>query len=107
MGIGGIGSSNSYLYENLNRNNSRNRGTAFFDQAEITTAPNSRGVSEQSSRFSANDAYNRMTMNGKFRSEIGESYLQNLDYSNTYLLRQVQGEVQKVENERYSIDISD
>ena len=107
MGIGGIGSSNSYLYENLNRNNSRNRGTAFFDQAEITTAPNSRGVLEQSSRFSANDAYNRMTMNGKFRSEIGESYLQNLDYSNTYLLRQVQGEVQKVENERYSIDISD
>ncbi|MBD5453790.1 MAG: hypothetical protein HDR30_05665 [Lachnospiraceae bacterium] len=60
MSIGGVGSSNSYLYENLNRSNSQKKGTALFDPAGITAAPNSRGVSEQSCRFSANDAYNSM-----------------------------------------------
>ncbi|MBD5490589.1 MAG: hypothetical protein HDR16_00250 [Lachnospiraceae bacterium] len=64
MGIGGVGSSNSYLYENVNRSNRRKIGTALFDSAGITVAPNSPGVSEQSSRFSANDAYNSMKVKG-------------------------------------------
>ena len=107
MGIGGVGSSISYLYENMNRSNSRNKRTAPFDLTGNTSSSNSRGVSEQSSRFSANDAYNSMAMSGKFRSEIGERYLQNLDYRDAYLLRQAKGEVQRVENERYSINVSD
>lgn len=106
MSISGVGSANSYIYENVNKSNNRNRRTALFERAGITTASNSRGVSEQSSRFSANDAYNSMTMKGKFRSEIGEHYLQNLKCRNTNLLEQAKGEVQKVETERYSIDVS-
>lgn len=107
MGIGGVGSSSSYLYENVNKRNNRKKGTALFDPAGITTASDSCGVSGQSSRFSANDAYNSMAMNGKFRSEIGERYIQRLDFRNTNLLAQVNSEVQRVENERYSIDVSD
>lgn len=106
MSISGVGSSNSYIYENVNRSNNRNKGTALFDPAGITTASNSRGVSGQSSRFSANDAYNSMTLNGRFQSEIGERYLQSLDDRNVNLLAQSKGEVQKVENERYLIDVS-
>ena len=107
MSISGVGSANSYIYKNVNTSNNRNKGTALFGRTEITTASNSCGVSEQSSRFSANDAYNSMTMNGKFRSRIGECYLQGLKFRNVNLLVQSKGEVQKVDNEKYSIDVSD
>ena len=107
MSISGVGSANSYFYKNVYRNNNRNNGTALFNQAENLFDSNSRGVSEQSSNFSANDAYNRMTMNGMVRSEIGERYIQSLNRRNTNLLMQAKGEVQKVDNERYSIDVSD
>ena len=107
MSISGVGSANSYFYKNVYRNNNRNNGTALFNQAENLFDSNSRGVSEQSSNFSANDAYNRMTMNGMVRSEIGERYIQSLNRRNTTLLMQAKGEVQKVDNERYSIDVSD
>lgn len=107
MSISGVGSANSYIYKNVNRRNNRNKGTVLFDRAGMTTASNSRRMSEQSSRFSANDAYNSMTTNGKFRSEIGELYLQNRDKESTNLLVQAKGEVQKVDNERYQIDVSD
>ena len=107
MSISGVGNANSYIYENVNRSNYWNKGTALFDRAGITTASNSREVSEQSRRFSANDVYNRMTMNGKFRSEIGEHYIQRLNFRNANLLTQAKGEVHKVDNERYSINVSD
>lgn len=107
MGINGVGSANSYLYENVSRSNNRNKGAAFFDRGGITTVSNSRGVAEQSSRFSANDAYNSMTMNGMFKSEIGEHYLQSLNDRNANLSAQSKGGVKKVENERYLIDVSD
>ncbi len=107
MSISGVGSANSYIYKNVNRRNNRNKGIALFDRAGMTTASNSRRMSEQSSRFSANDAYNSMATNGKFRSEIGERYLQNLSCKNTNLLAQSKGEILKVDNERYVIDISD
>lgn len=50
-----------------------------------------------------------MRMNGKFKSEIGEHYLQsfNAKARSVNLLVQSNGEVQKVENERYVIDVSD
>ena len=48
-----------------------------------------------------------MRMNGHFRSEIGEQYLKSSDCSNVNLWTQSEGEVQKVENERYVIDTSD
>lgn len=105
MSITGVGSANSYIYENVNKNNIRIKGTALFDWDGITSASNSSGVAEQSSRFTANDAYNSMTMNGKFRSEIGEHYLRNLNRRNANLLMQTKGKVQKVDNERYSIDV--
>lgn len=107
MSISGVENTNSYFYENMNRSNNRKKGTALFDRAGITTASNSRGVSEQRSRFSANDAYNSMTMNGKLKSEIGEHYLQSLNGRNANLLAQSKGEVQEVDNERYLIDVSD
>ncbi len=88
MSISGVGSANSYIYKNVNRRNNRNKGTVLFDRAGMTTASNSRRMSEQSSRFSANDAYNSMTTNGKFRSEIGERYVQNLSCKNTNLFVQ-------------------
>lgn len=106
MSISGVGSANSYIYKSVNRSNNRNKGNALFDWDGITSASNSHGVSELSNRFSANDAYNSMTMNGKFRSEIGEHYLRNLNCRNTNLLMQTKGKVQKVDNERYSIDVS-
>lgn len=73
----------------------------------MTTASNPQGC--QNNRFSVNDAYNSMRMNGRFRSEIGEQYLQgfNTKDRNVNLLVQSNGEVQKVENERYVIDVSD
>ena len=107
MSISGIGSANSYIYKNVNRSKNRNKGTALFDQTGITSTSNSRGVSEQSSRFSANDAYSSMAMNGMVRSEIGELYLKSINSRNTNLLGQAKGEVQKVDSERYSIDVSD
>lgn len=109
MSISGVGSANSYIYENANRSNNRNKGTALFNQAENLFGSNSRGVSGHSSRFSANDAYNSMAMNGMFRSEIGELYLQSFNSgdTNTNLLMQANGELQKVENERYVIDVTD
>ncbi len=109
MSISGIGSTNSYIYKNIYRNNNRNKGTALFDRVGTTTALNSRGESKQSSSFSANDAYNSVAMNGMFRSEIGELYLQSFNSgdANTNLLAQANGELQKVENERYVIDVTD
>ncbi|MBD5522564.1 MAG: hypothetical protein HDR03_15305 [Lachnospiraceae bacterium] len=106
MSINGVGSTNPYIYKNVNKSNNRNKGTALFDQAGITIASNSRGVSKQSSSFSANDAYSSMAMKGMVRSEIGELYIQSLNIRNTNLLVQAKGEVQKVDTERYSIDVS-
>lgn len=48
-----------------------------------------------------------MRMNGKLRSEIGEQYLKSSALRNVNLLVQVKGEVQKVENEKYVINVSD
>ena len=73
----------------------------------MTTASNSRGVSEQGSRFSAYDAYQSATTNVWFRSEIGEYYLQNIERRNANFAYQVKGGLQKVDNERYLIDVMD
>ena len=51
----------------------------------------------QYGRFSVNDAYNSMRMNGHFRSEIGEQYLKSSGCSNVNLWTQSKGEVQKVD----------
>ncbi len=109
MSISGVQSVNSHIYKNVNRGSSRNKETAIFDRDGITTASNLCGASEQSSRFSANDAYSSMMMNRTFRSDIGECYLQNFDDNDksVNLLSQTKSEVEKVENERYIIDISD
>lgn len=107
MSVSGVGSANSYIYENANRSNKRNKGTALFNQAENLFGSNSRGLSGQSSSFSASDAYNSMAMNGMFRSEIGELYLQRFNSGDANLLMQANGELQKVENERYVIDVTD
>ncbi len=105
MSINGIGNADSFLYKNVNKSNHRKTGAALFDWAGMATASNSREC--RSSMFSVNDAYNSMRMNGRFRSEIGEQYLQNSERRNVNLLTQSKGEVQKVENERYVIDTSD
>lgn len=107
MSVSGVGSTNSYIYENVNKSNNRRKGAALFDHVGMTAASISHAC--QDSRFSANDAYNSLRMNGIFRSEIGEQYLQsrNLNDRNANLFVQVKGEVQKVENERYVIDVSD
>lgn len=107
MSINGVGIANSYLYKSVNKSNNRKSGTALFDRTGMTTASNPQGC--QNNRFSVNDAYNSMRMNGRFRSEIGEQYLQgfNTKDRNVNLLVQSNGEVQKVENERYVIDVSD
>ncbi len=107
MSIRGIGYANPYIYKNVNRNNSPNKGTTFFDHVGMITALNSCGVSERNNIFSVNDAYNSMVINGKFRSEIGECYLQNINDRSVNLLAQSRGEVQKVDNDRYLIDVSD
>lgn len=107
MSISGVGSANSYIYENANRGNKRNIGTALFNQAENLFGSNSRGVSGQSSSFSANDAYNSMAMNGMARSGIGELYLQKLNCENINLWEQANGGIRKVESERYVIDVTD
>lgn len=107
MSISGIGIANSYLYKSVNKSNNRENGTALFDWAGRPTASEPQKC--QNNRFSVNDAYNSMRMNGKFRSEIGEHYLQgfNTNDRSVNLLVQSNGEVQKVENERYVIDVSD
>ena len=107
MSIGGVENANSYIYENVNKNNKRNNGTDRFDRFGVTTASNSRGVSEQSSKFSAYDAYQSATMNVWFRSEIGEYYLQNIERRNANFAYQAKGGLQKVDNERYLIDVMD
>lgn len=107
MSISGVGIANSYLYKNVHKSNHRKSGTAFFDRAGMTITSNPQEC--PSGRFSVNDAYNSMRMNGKFKSEIGEHYLQsfNAKARSVNLLVQSNGEVQKVENERYVIDVSD
>lgn len=107
MSISGVGIANSYLYKRVYKSNHRKSGTAFFDRAGMTIASNPQEC--PSGRFSVNDAYNSMRMNGKFKSEIGEHYLQsfNAKARSVNLLVQSNGEVQKVENERYVIDVSD
>lgn len=107
MSISGVGITNSYLYKSVHKSNHRKSGTAFFDRAGMTIASNPQEC--PSGRFSVNDAYNSMRMNGKFKSEIGEHYLQsfNAKARSVNLLVQSNGEVQKVENERYVIDVSD
>ena len=107
MSISGVGSTNSYIYENANRRNNRNKGTALFNQAENLFGSNSHGVSGQSSSFSANDAYNSMAMNGMAKSGIGELYLQKVNCENISLWEQANGGIQKVESERYVIDVTD
>ena len=107
MSIGGVGSANSYLYENVNRNNNRNKETALFDRFGITIASNAREVSEQSSRFSSYDAYKSATVNINFKSEIGERYLQSLERRNANFSYQAKDGLQKVDNERYLIDTLD
>lgn len=88
MSISRVGSVNSYIYKNVNKSNTPNRATALFDRAKIITASNLCGVTEKNSSFSANDIYNRMVVNSRFRSEIGERYLQNIKDRNTNLLAQ-------------------
>lgn len=107
MSISGVGIANSYLYKRVYKSNHRKSGTAFFDRAGMTIASNPQEC--PSGRFSVYDAYNSMRMNGKFKSEIGEHYLQsfNAKARSVNLLVQSNGEVQKVENERYVIDVSD
>lgn len=77
MSISGIGIANSYLYKSVNKSNNRENGTALFDWAGRPTASEPQKC--QNNRFSVNDAYNSMRMNGKFRSEIGEHYLQGFN----------------------------
>ena len=107
MSISGVGIANSYLYKNVHKSNHRKSGTAFFDRAGMTITSNPQEC--PSGRFSVNDAYNSMRMNGKFWSEIGEHYLQsfNANDRSVNLFVQSNGEVQKVENERYVKDVSD
>ena len=107
MSISGVGSANSYIYENVDKSNSRNKGTDRFGRFGVTTASNSREVSEQSSRFSAYDAYQSATANVWFRSEIGEYYIQNLERRNANFAYQAKGGLQKVDNDRYLIDVMD
>lgn len=105
MSINGIGNADSFLRKNVNKSSHRKTGAALFDRA---VAPaNSNPQLCQSSRFSANDAYNSMRMNGRFRSEIGEQYLKSTVLKDSSLLAQSNDEVQRVENERYVIDVSD
>lgn len=107
MGISRVGSANSYIYDNMNKNNNRRKGTVLFDHVGMNATSNPHGC--QGSRISTNDAYNSMKVHGKFRSEIGEHYLQSFNaYDRSVnLLVQSNGEVQRVENERYVIDVSD
>ena len=107
MSISGVGSSNSYIYENVDKSNSRNKGTDRFDRFGVTTASNAHEVSKQSSRFTAYDAYKSVTVNINFKSEIGERYLQSLERRNANFAYQAKGGLQKVDNERYLIDASD
>ena len=85
MSVGGITTNypigyetRSFIYNNVNSSNNRNKETALFDRFGITIASNAREVSEQSSRFSPYEAYKSATVNIKFKSEIGERYLQSL-----------------------------
>lgn len=107
MGISRVGSANSYIYDNMNKNNNRRKGTVLFDHVGMNATSKPHGC--QGSRISTNDAYNSMKVHGKFRSEIGEHYLQSFNaYDRSVnLLVQSNGEVQRVENERYVIDVSD
>lgn len=105
MSISGVGIANSYLYKNADKSSRRKTGTALFAQAGRTSASDPQKC--QNNRFSVNDAYNSMRLNGKFRSEIGEQYLKSSGCSNVNLWIQSEGVVQKVENERYVIDTSD
>ena len=105
MSINRIGNANSFLYKNVDKSSRRKTGAALFEQAGMTIATNPQEC--QNGRFSVNDAYNSMRMNGHFRSEIGEQYLKSSGCSNVNLWTQSEGEVQKVENERYVIDTSD
>lgn len=105
MSVNGIGNANSFLYKNVDKGSRRKTGAALFERAGMTTTSNPQEC--QSSRFSVNDAYNSMRMNGRFRSEIGEQYLKSSSCSNVNFWTQSKGEVQKVENERYVIDVSD
>lgn len=105
MSINGIGNANYFLYKNVDKGSRRKTGVALFERAGMTTATNPQEC--QNGRFSVNDAYNSMRMNGHFRSEIGEQYLKSSGCSNVNLWTQSEGEVQKVENERYVIDTSD
>ena len=107
MSIGSIGSANSYIYENVDKSNSRNKGTDRFDRFGIIVASNAREVSDHSSRFSAYDAYKSATVNINFKSEIGERYLQSLERRNANFAYQAKGGLQKVDNERYLIDVMD
>lgn len=46
MSISGIGSADSMIYQNVNRSNNRKNGTALFNQARMTDASVTHGVSD-------------------------------------------------------------
>ena len=48
-----------------------------------------------------------MTRNVNYKSEIGEYYLQNLERRNANFSYQAKDGMQKVDNERYLIDVMD
>lgn len=105
MGISSIGNANSFLYKNANRSNHRKTGTVLSGRGGMPAA--SAPQECRGRGLSANDAYDNMRMYGRCRSEIGEQYLRGSALNNLNLLSQSKGEIQRVENERYVIDISD
>lgn len=96
MSISGVGYTNSYIYKKENRCNNQSKETVLYNNTGIPTDLISRRELDQNRGFSANDAYNSMVMNRRFRSEIGEYYLLNVNDGNANLLNQINGEVQKL-----------
>ena len=92
MGIGGIGSANTYTYKNVNRSNNQNKGTALFGRVGAATDSNSHRTIQQS-RLTAYGAY--CSMSSRTSSKIS--------FSNLGV--QVSKDLEAAENDKYVISL--
>lgn len=92
MGIGGIGSANTYTYKNVNRSSSQNKGNALFDRVGAAADSNSHRTIEQS-RLTAYGAY--CSMSSRVSNKISIS---NLGV-------QASKDLEAVENDKYAISL--
>ena len=92
MGIGGIGSANTYTHKNMNRSNIQSKGTALFGRVGVATDSNSHRTIQQS-RLTAYGAY--CSMSSRTSSKIS--------FSNLGV--QVSKDLEAAENDKYAISL--